>query len=150
MKRPAAVTDLLSQIFHDKPAGKRLKEGKIWLVWDHAVGEQIAARARPSGFRDGTLTITVDSAPWIQQLTYLKAQLIATLNTSIGEDLVKEIYLKAGIKAASEPGRRTTKRAARRLTAEEEQMISENSATIPDPELRDIISRLMGKHLQNT
>ena len=38
MRRPVAVADLLSSAFQGKPAEKRLKEGKIWLVWDAAVG----------------------------------------------------------------------------------------------------------------
>jgi hypothetical protein len=38
MRRPMAVADLLSSAFLGKPAEARLKEGRIWLVWDRAVG----------------------------------------------------------------------------------------------------------------
>ncbi len=150
MKYPAAIADLLAVMFQDKPAGKRLKEGKIWLVWENSVGEQIAARARPTGFRDGTLTITVDSAPWMQQLIYLKNDILSKLNTNLQEELVKDIFLKAGSKAPSQSPPPKPKRKSRALSIEEQQRISENSAAISDPELRDIFSSLMDKHLKNS
>lgn len=148
MKRPAAIADLLAEIFQDKPAGKRLKEGKIWLVWERSVGEQIAARARPAAFRDGTLTISVDNAPWMQQLTYLKEEIITRLNKNIGDEMVKEIYLKAGSAPLSNPHESPIPRQCRILTLEERQKIEENAAVISDPELREVISRLMGTHLK--
>ncbi len=96
MKRPAPVADLMAAIFRGKPAEKRLEEGRIWLVWDAAVGRQIAAKARPVSFRDGTLTVAVVSAPWMQQLTSLKKGILEKLNERLGLEVVRDIYLKAG------------------------------------------------------
>ncbi len=50
MPRPARVTDLLAVVFHGTPTEKRLKEGKIWLVWDSAVGKQIAGKGQAGEF----------------------------------------------------------------------------------------------------
>lgn len=150
MKRPAAISDLLAEIFKDKPAGKRLKEGKIWLAWERSVGKQIAARARPAAFRDGTLTVSVDNAPWMQQLTYLKKEIIARLNENIGDEMVMEIYLKAGSASVPDLQESVGLRKSRPLTLEERQKIKENAAIISDPELREVISELMGTHLKKT
>jgi predicted nucleic acid-binding Zn ribbon protein len=148
MKRPATVAELLTEIFQDKPTGMRLKEGKIWLVWEKSVGEQIAARARPAGFRDGTLTVIVDNAPWMQQLTYLKKQIIARLNESIGEEMVKDIYLKAGSRATPVSQAPPQPMPCRTLSPQEQQQIQDSTSDVPDPELRLLISSLMGKHLE--
>src|SRR5512137_1414426 len=96
MPRPATLADLLSASFRGTPTERRLKEGNIWLVWDSVVGKQIAGRARPVSFRDGTLTVSVESAPWMQQLTFLKKGIMEKLNARLGEELVQDIYLKAG------------------------------------------------------
>ena len=96
MKRPTPVSVLLAASFRGKPAEKRLEEGKIWLVWNAAVGKQIAAKARPVSFRDGILTVGVSSAPWMQQLTFLKTGMIEKINECLGRDLVRDLYLKAG------------------------------------------------------
>jgi len=148
MKRPASIADLLDEIFHDKPTGKRLKEGKIWLVWERAVGDQIAARARPSGFRDGKLTVTVDNSPWMQQLTYLKKEIIEKINGNIGEEMVKDIYLKAGNTHSIYPQTPSPQKTYRLLSPEELQLIEERSSGICDPELKESMFRLMSAHLK--
>jgi predicted nucleic acid-binding Zn ribbon protein len=47
-------------------AGTKLEE--IGAIWRRAVGEEIAAHARPSRFRGGVLTVEVDSAPLAAEL----------------------------------------------------------------------------------
>jgi hypothetical protein len=124
-----------------------LKEGKVWLVWDTAVGKQIADRARPVGFRDGTLTVAVSSAPWMQQLNFLKKGIMEKLNSMLGEGLVTEIYLKAGnaerIKR-EEPPSRPRKRS---LTEVEQKLIGDRTASVSDPELRETLADLLARHL---
>jgi len=148
MKRPARVTDLLAAVFHGTPTEKRLNEGKIWLVWDSAVGKQIAGRARPVSFRDGTLTVAVSSAPWMQQLTFLKKGIMEKLNAMLGEEQVREIYLKAGkaerVKSAAAPARRST----RPLSAAQLQKIAEQTASVVDPDLRGALSELLARHME--
>lgn len=147
MPRPVPVSDLLASVFHGKPAEKRLKEGKIWLVWDSAVGEQIASRARPVSFRDGVLTVAVANAPWMQQLNFLKKGIMEKLNARIGEDLVREIFLKAGRNEPPSVQVHTRKRKLRPLSGEEKLRIAEQSAPIEDQELREAFASLLTKHL---
>jgi predicted nucleic acid-binding Zn ribbon protein len=148
MHRPARITDLLSAVFHGTPTEKRLKEGKIWLVWDSAVGKQIAGRAKPVSFRDGTLTVAVTSAPWMQQLTFLKKGIMEKLNSLLGEEQVREIYLKAGraerVKTEVTPARRCT----RPLSAAELQKIAEQTSSVVDLELRGALAELLARHME--
>lgn len=147
MPRPATVADLLAVVFSGTPTEKRLKEGKIWLVWDSAVGKQIAGRARPVSFRDGTLTVAVESAPWMQQLTFLKKGIMEKLNARLGEEVVREIYLKAG-KPEQVPSRKMPgKCCARPLLAEERQKIAEQTDSVTDPDLREALAELLARHL---
>jgi len=147
MRRPVAVADLLSSAFQGKPAEKRLKEGKIWLVWDESVGTQIAGKARPVSFRDGVLTVAVVSAPWMQQLTFLKHGMIEKLNERLGCELVRDIYLKAGttqpVSRQTEPRKVTT----RQLTEEEVRLVEEQTAGVSDPELREAFARVLARAL---
>jgi predicted nucleic acid-binding Zn ribbon protein len=145
MRRPAVVSDLLTALLRGTPAEKRLQEGRIWLVWEDAVGSRIASHAVPSGFRDGTLTVSVDSAPWMQQLSYLKRELISKVNEELGYEQVKDLYFKAGkIAAAAEPEK--PKPAQRReLSAEEQSLIAEQSAAATDPDLQAVFERLIRK-----
>ena len=149
MPRPMAIADLLTAAFHGKPAGKRLEEGRIWLIWDAAVGPQIAGRARPVSFRDGVLTVAVASAPWMQQLTFLKKGMIEKLNERLGGELVRDIYLKAGLPETSTPQSKIAEKKSRPLKAHEKQRIAEETASIPDPELREGFASLFARHLSS-
>jgi hypothetical protein len=151
MKRPAAVSDLLSTLFIGTPAENRLKEGAIWEVWNSAVGTQIASRARPSAIRNGILTIVVSSAPWLQQLNFMKVQIREKLNAAVGEELVKDIYLKSGsLREEKSPNvRQSEKKAPRSLTAEELEAVAKATEEITDSELRNTLANFFLLHLSN-
>ncbi len=149
MPRPATLTDLLNSVFHGFPMEKRLKEGKIWQVWDAAVGVQIAGRARPVSFRDGTLTVAVNSSPWMQQLTFLKRGIMEKLNGLLGEELIREIYLKAGKPERCVCATPRVRPAKRPLSAVERQRVSQCTVPVDDPELRASLEDLIVKHLEN-
>ncbi len=150
LPRPLAVGDLLSTVFNGTPAEKRLDEGKIWLVWDAAVGKQIAAKARPMGFRDGTLTVAVASAPWMQQLTFLKKQIIQKVNERLGRDLVQDLYLKAGRQKILLPQTESVKMPRQQPTEDQIRQVAEQTASISDPELHEAFARLLTRHLTDS
>lgn len=146
MPRPQTLASLLDGAFTGLPLEGRLREGRIWQVWDTVVGKSVAAKAQPVGFRDGTLTVVVSSAPWMQQLTFLKQGIIDRLNESLGTDLVHDLYLKAGkppaVRAAPSP-----RPAGRRLTAAETDRIAAETAVISDPELRAALADILARWL---
>ena len=148
MPRPSSVSDLLTAVFHGTPTERRLKEGRIWLVWDSVVGKQIAGRARPVSFRDGTLTVAVESAPWMQQLAFLKKGILEKLNARLGEDLVRDIFLKAGKPQKALLFNLPVKRYARPLLAEEQQKIAELTDSVTDLELREALAGLLSRHME--
>jgi predicted nucleic acid-binding Zn ribbon protein len=147
---PRPIAALLAETFRGKPLEKRLEEAEIWRVWDETVGRQIASKARPSRFQDGVLTVTVNSAPWMQQLNFMKRDIARRLNERLGKDLVREIYLKAGRPAAAEQPVETKKPGKRALSAEEEESITAAVGAIDDPELRRVFADLLAKHLKHT
>jgi hypothetical protein len=150
LPKPLAVAELLSAVFRGTPTEKRLKEGSIWQVWDCAVGKQIASRARPVSFRAGTLTVAVSSAPWMQQLTFLKKGIMEKLNGLLGEELVLDIYLKAGKAEPAKSRKPPEIRHERPLSPGERQKIAEQTDSVSDPELRQVIERLLSRHLERS
>jgi predicted nucleic acid-binding Zn ribbon protein len=145
MHRPAAISGLLSAVLRGTPVEKRLHEGRIWVVWEQAVGSRIATHAVPAAFRDGTLTLTVDSAPWMQQLTYLKQELISKVNGELGEEMVKDIFMKAGRVKVPTPPAAPWVQKRRQLSAEELTWINEQADSLTDPDLRAVFERLIKK-----
>src|SRR5919109_4717827 len=146
MRSPLAVSALLTAALRGKPAEKRLKEGRIWLLWEEAVGRQIASHARPVTLRDGVLTVAVANAPWMQELNFLQRGLAEKLNSLLGEPIVREIFLKAGRIEPPRPPEPEPRPAARELTPAEQELIDAETAAVDDPEIRASLARLMARH----
>jgi predicted nucleic acid-binding Zn ribbon protein len=64
--------------------------------WDGAVGERIAAEARPVRERDGTITVECRSATWAQELDLLQGELLERLNAALGEPSVRRLRMVVG------------------------------------------------------
>ena len=69
---------------------------RVWRIWDEAVGETIAQNARPSAFKGRLLYVDVTSSPWLQQLHFLKNDVISMLNDALGGRVVEDIKFKIG------------------------------------------------------
>ena len=146
MKAPAAVGPLLADTFRDTPLAKRLAEAEIWIAWDRTVGPQIAAQARPSAMRDGVLTVMVASAPWMQQLTFLKGEIRERLNQQLGAELIRDIYLRAGKPSRQSPPNPLPEIPDRPLTTADLAAIANTVAGISDPDLQAACQRLLTSH----
>lgn len=57
----------------------------VQAAWSTAVGEQLAAVARPVSERGGTLTIECVDAVWAQELDLMQESLLERLRAEVGE-----------------------------------------------------------------
>lgn len=63
---------------------------RVQRVWSVAVGETIAAAARPIAERDGVLTVACADAVWSAELE-LMPTLVDRLNATLGEPLLSRL-----------------------------------------------------------
>jgi hypothetical protein len=75
-----------------------LAQYEIWARWPDLVGERIAAHTEPAGLKNRRLTVRVASAAWLQELSFLRAELVQKINAGLGDERVREIRLVAGSK----------------------------------------------------
>jgi predicted nucleic acid-binding Zn ribbon protein len=59
----------------------------IQAAWRDAVGERIAAEARPVEEQDGQLTVACSSATWAQELDLLGPELLGRLRERLDEEV---------------------------------------------------------------
>lgn len=64
--------------------------------WAEAVGERIAAEARPVREREGTITVECRAATWAQELDLLQDELVARVNEALAEARVGRLRLVVG------------------------------------------------------
>ena len=69
---------------------------RVQEVWELAAGPAVASAARPTGERDGVLTVSCDAAVWAQELNLMAGELIRNLNAALGEEAIRELRCRTG------------------------------------------------------
>ncbi|HOO77286.1 MAG TPA: DUF721 domain-containing protein [bacterium] len=94
---PVAVGDVLEGLLDGYRIGGLLAAGRVLAKWEDAVGAAVARHARPGSFREGTLTVLVDSSAWLYQLErFHKRRIIESLNSNLGRALVTGLIFRIG------------------------------------------------------
>ena len=93
---PEPIESILERVSTSLGLEMKVKQYQIWEVWDSVVGEAIARQARPQQVRNMILWIAVSSSTWMQQLEFMKKQIVNRLNEHIGEVVIKDIRFRIG------------------------------------------------------
>ncbi len=144
----------LSGVVQDSLVGlglaERLREAEIWRIWPNVVGEALASRACPLRIINGTLTVAVSSAPWMQELRFMTAMMKEKLNSCLGAEVVREIVLKAGRVEKPPAEIQDEIISVRPLTAQQLSAIETQSAAIEDLETRQAFIELMKASMEQS
>ncbi len=77
------------------PLAQQFTRWKLWKNWSHYVGESIAKHSEPGGYSYGKLYIHVYDSVWLQHLLFFKDQIKSEINTKLGFEYVKEVFLES-------------------------------------------------------
>ncbi len=150
MPFPRPLPGLIQECLHGLGLAERLREAEIWRIWPDVVGATVAARAQPLRIINGTLTVAVSSAPWIQELRFMTGMIRDKLNNSLGGEVVREIVLKAGKVQNTLTDIEPEMPPLKQLSSAQLAMIEEQSAAITDPEARLAFAELMKASLEHS
>ncbi len=76
---------------------RRQSETEIVKVWGHLIDPNVAAHAQPTGLRNGTLFVSVDSSVWLDEIVrYRRKEILTRLQHSFGRTLIKKISFRVG------------------------------------------------------
>jgi predicted nucleic acid-binding Zn ribbon protein len=73
--------------------------GKLSILaesWETAVGPAIARNTRPVAIKGGLLLIHVSSSVWMQQLQFMKNDILISIHRALGSEWFHEIKFKIG------------------------------------------------------
>ena len=149
MRFPQLLPDLLQKQLAGLGLAERLREVEIWRLWPEVVGPAVASRAQPLRIINGTLTIAVSSAAWMQELRFLTTMMKEKLNDRLGAVLIKEIVLRPGMIEKAAPSVVEDEPAPPKVLSERQKaFIAEQTAGISDPEIRAAFAALMKTSLE--
>ncbi len=97
--KPARFTpvgSVLAEILEScrKSGGGDLED--ILSAWEAICGPAIAANTRPESLRKKTLTVHTTGSVWIQQLAFLKQDLICNINGRLERNAVSDVRFRVG------------------------------------------------------
>ncbi len=90
------VGSLVEKFFRGLGQEQRLRESRVFEVWDEAVGADIARNARPVSVKDGLLVVEVRNPVWMTELTFARPKLKSKLNRALGRGAIRDISFRIG------------------------------------------------------
>lgn len=144
---PTKVAGILNSVLETKHLKKRIDDCEVFEIWDDVVGENIAPKTAPLGFRKGALKIGVSDHGWLQQLQFLKEELRERLNKRLGRDLVESIYFQVGYIEKDKIPEDRVREEMKKITLPKADVekIDEVIAELPFDEVREPMRKLMIK-----
>lgn len=117
---------------------------KIWSRWEEIVGRAAAMHALPDNMFKGVLIVKVDHATWMQELGYLKKELLTKIEKFFPSITFKDIRFSQG-PLPKLPLRIERKRPVDKhpLTDNEIEFIEHNLRPIKDDAIREAAKKAM-------
>ena len=142
--------DILQKVLRKHRIPVQTADQGLRKTWMDAVGPKIAAYTRPEAVRRNVLFIKVANSVWMQQLHFLKQDILEKINRANAQNPIQNIFFSLDETAAPAP---ETKRPqapsqdASALRSRDRILIEKSVAAIADAELRDILQRVMTREI---
>lgn len=85
---PVSVGDALEGVISERGWGTEINVQLLLGRWVDLVGPAVAEHSAPETFRDQTLVVRTSSTAWASQLRLMAPQLLARMNSSLGEGTI--------------------------------------------------------------
>lgn len=141
--------DFLPRVLKRKKILLNILDYRITDTWHRAVGPQISAQTAPFKFKNNTLFVSVSTPAWMQQLRFMKREIMDKVNGERGKDEVHDIHFSLGEipPSLAQPAGRAPHPAPPPLKEREKRLIRENLSQIEDEELKGILRKVMTKEI---
>ena len=91
------LTDVVSGLIKTQGFHSRMVEFSLQQHWATIVGQHIAAHTFPEGIRHRKLFLLAENSVWLQQLLFLKGELLMKIASAMGDGILIDIVLRVGI-----------------------------------------------------
>ena len=142
--------DILNHFLRKRNILLSFEKQRLQEIWSRAVGAQIAEQTSPDRLSKGALSVKVSSSVWMQQLHFLKEEIINKINQQVGTEFVKNIFFSIGeVSPVSRKNQDPLLLSPESfpLKGRDKKMIEQSISSISDQELREILKRVMTKDI---
>ncbi len=93
-RQPEPFAIALDKFVHQLGITKKMKQFSVITSWPDIVGEQIAKVTQAERMENGILFVKTTTAPWRNELTMRRMEIMEKVNTAAGSKVVKEIRFR--------------------------------------------------------
>ncbi|MCX7981974.1 MAG: DUF721 domain-containing protein [Syntrophales bacterium] len=150
LKSPLSVGDVIEAVLKKRKLPFVRKDRSLQLIWSRVVGETISSNTFPERVDRGVLTVRVASSAWLQELRFLKEEIILRFNEVSQIAPIENIRFLLGeipIHNGEETKGTPLPSLKDFLTPRDKRMMESSLEKIKDPELRGILRRVMEKEI---
>ena len=152
-KRPSLnpLSDILSRFLKTHGMALHVLEFRLQQHWPEIVGEHVARHTRPESVRHRKLYLTAENSVWLQQLLFLKPELLAKINGAADGEALTDIVLRVGPVSSPDVGEAASPRLApaepgrEAVSGETRAEIETTIQPVADPDLRTRLTALFSK-----
>jgi predicted nucleic acid-binding Zn ribbon protein len=95
--RARQMNAVLPKVLSELRIDRRRIEAEVVKVWNNLLDPTITSHAQPTGIRNGTLFVTVDSNVWLSEIVrYRRKEILDRLQHSFGRDFIARISYRVG------------------------------------------------------
>lgn len=145
-KRKAPVQ--IAKILTGQARRLKISEGmityKIWDRWHEIAGDVISLHARPARWQKNALIVRVENSSWLQELSFLKANIVEKIRALCPEIKLAEIRFELGELPTPPPSaKKQTPISLKKLKKEEVDFIERAAGEIDDEVIQEAAKRAM-------
>lgn len=145
LHKPVAIDAILKNSFERLGLNAKVRGFAIMSNWNKIVGDKISNIATPAKTIGKTLYVTVSSSAWMEELKYLKTDMMDKINKILGADAISDIVFKLGHIDRVRVLKKQDSISRRSLTSEEKMTIDRLTSDLKDEELKGIIAGIIEK-----
>lgn len=95
-KKFTHIGDILQQTMQTCHRETNEHLNRVGACWTELVGETLGAYSSPAAMKGKLLLVHVNSSVWLQEMRFLKTELIEKINRLLGQQVVRDIKFKVG------------------------------------------------------
>ncbi len=138
------IGEVLFPLLNKRGMASKFEEKALLKIWPKAVGPQIASRTQIDSFRHGILFVKTVSSVWVQQLHFIKEEILKKLNELYAKSQIKELRFIVGHTNIPQKESENISHARKTvLRKRDKEMIAECTDSLADQELADVLKRVM-------
>ncbi len=88
-----SLKELMAELVKSPGIRKQYLKVVMKSTWEEEMGPLVVKYTKRLTINNGTLTVSVTSAPLRQELMFSKARIIEMMNRAFGEELIKEVVI---------------------------------------------------------